>query len=434
LNRKDFLKWLGVGSAGAVAGGGLLSVFRRGGSTFPTGYGSSPASNDPTCLPGQSDPVAQPGTSFQPTYQSSLGPAQPDPSRGLDVIGNSYGSMVHPPAALGGSYLAAFERKPVLASLAAISYNSRATGSNDSGMARTDAGPNGAEVGSNGRKKPAVWNRKKENGIQYTALSTRESGLLPPLRAPTGIREFTVDTIERPLNVAHGTIFNAWTFNGTVPGPVVRATEGETLKINFRNLTSEPHSLHFHGTHDVNFDGWEPIPAGKSTEYIIKAGPAGVHPYHCHTAPIAAHIAKGLFGALIVDPAPGRPPAREVVLILHGYDLSGRGRNDLFCWNGIAGYYSRYPIKVKVNELVRLYVVNMVEYDPIASFHLHAQTFDVYRTGTRMTPDEHTDVVTLGQTERVVLEMRFPRKGRYMFHPHQSYMAEKGAMGWIVAV
>ena len=125
---------------------------------------------------------------------------------------------------------------------------------------------------------------------------------------------------------------------------------------------------------------------------------------------------------------PARPPAREVVLILNGYDLSGRGRNDLFCWNGIAGFYDRYPIRVKVGELVRIYVVNMVEFDPIASFHLHAQTFDVYRTGTRMTPDEHTDIVTLGQTERAILEVRFERKGRYMFHPHQSYMAAKGAM------
>jgi nitrite reductase (NO-forming) len=76
----------------------------------------------------------------------------------------------------------------------------------------------------------------------------------------------------------------------------------------------------------------------------------------------------------------------------------------------------------------------MLEYDPIASFHLHAQTFDVYRTGSKLTPDEHTDVVTLGQTERCIIEFRLPEKGRYMFHPHQTYMAERGAMGWFVAI
>ncbi|MCB1166766.1 MAG: multicopper oxidase domain-containing protein [Leptospiraceae bacterium] len=307
--------------------------------------------------------------------------------------------MVHPPAALGRDYLSAFERQSNQGSLNTIQKKDSTTAA-----------------------------------ITYTALSDRKSGLLPPVRSPGGVREYKVDTIDRPLNVAHGSIFRAWTFNGNVPGPIMRATEGETLKIHFNNLTSMPHSLHFHGTHDVNYDGWEPIPPGKSTEYIIKAGPPGIHPYHCHTAPIDTHIAKGLLGALIVDPNPARPPAREVVLILNGYDLSGRGRNDLFCWNGIAGFYDRYPIRVKVGELVRIYVVNMVEFDPIASFHLHAQTFDVYRTGTRMTPDEHTDIVTLGQTERAILEVRFERKGRYMFHPHQSYMAAKGAMGWFVAV
>ena len=409
MKRKDFLRWLGIGGAGAVTGGGLVGLLKGGGRSFTTGYGSQEASNN--CLPGQSSPAsAQPGSSFQPTYQSSFGPAQPTPGDGVDIIGNSYGSMVHPPAALGAEYLAAFERK--------------AGGGNASTLLRR-------KEGAPDITKTALTNREKP---VYTALSTRESGLIPPVQVPGKMREFTVDTVERTLNIAHGTIFNAWTFNGTVPGPVIRATEGETLKINFRNLTSEPHSLHFHGTHDVNFDGWEPIPAGKSTEYIIQAGPAGVHPYHCHTAPIDVHIARGLLGALIVDPIQGRPPAREVVLILNGYDLNNSGRNDLFCWNGIAGYYSRYPIKVRVGELVRLYVVNMVEYDPIASFHLHAQTFDVYRTGTGLTPDTHTDIVTLGQTERAVLEMRFPRKGRYMFHPHQSYMAARGAMGWIVAV
>ncbi|MCB1169749.1 MAG: multicopper oxidase domain-containing protein [Leptospiraceae bacterium] len=332
--------------------------------------------------------------------------------------------MVHPPAALGRDYLKAFEREARGGSVSSIKNEADAGLLDVSLTAGTQQDSQKPANGPGNRRKPAT----------YTGLSNAKAGLLPPVAAPGRLREFTVEAMERPLNVAHGTIFPAWTFNGTVPGPVIRATEGETLKINFRNLTSGAHSLHFHGAHDPHFDGWEPIPAGKSTEYILQAGPFGVHPYHCHTAPISMHIAKGMFGALIVDPAGGRPPAREVVLILHGYDLANRGRNDLFCWNGIAGYYDRYPIRVKVGELVRLYVVNMVEYDPIASFHLHARTFDVYRTGTRMTPDEHTDVVTLGQTERAVLEMRFTKKGRYMFHPHQSYMAEKGAMGWIVAI
>jgi FtsP/CotA-like multicopper oxidase with cupredoxin domain len=76
----------------------------------------------------------------------------------------------------------------------------------------------------------------------------------------------------------------------------------------------------------------------------------------------------------------------------------------------------------------------MVASDPVGGFHLHAQTFDVYRSGTRLEPDEHTDVVTLGQAERAILESRLPQRGRYMFHPHQESMAERGAMGWFAAI
>ncbi len=245
---------------------------------------------------------------------------------------------------------------------------------------------------------------------------------------------YNIQSIERPMNIAYKTIFYAWTFNGLIPGPILRAKLGQNIKIHFKNLTREAHSIHFHGSHSVKYDGWEPIPPGKEIEYIIKAGPIGIHPYHCHTPPLAIHMSKGLFGCLIVDPPEGRPPAHEIVLILHGYDLNNKGKNDVYCWNGIPGFYERYPIRVKVGELVRIYLINMLEYEPLGSFHLHSQTFDVYRTGTKLTADEHTDIVTLGQTERCIIEFRLPEPGRYMFHPHQIHMAERGAMGWIVAI
>jgi FtsP/CotA-like multicopper oxidase with cupredoxin domain len=89
---------------------------------------------------------------------------------------------------------------------------------------------------------------------------------------------------------------------------------------------------------------------------------------------------------------------------------------------------------VAAGELVRLYLANMVTSEPSASFHLHAETFDVYRSGTSLTPSETTDLVTLGPAERVMVEFRLSARGRYMFHPHQREMAEQGAMGWFAAV
>ncbi|PJZ70313.1 copper oxidase [Leptospira perolatii] len=243
-----------------------------------------------------------------------------------------------------------------------------------------------------------------------------------------------ISILEMPLTVAHNTVVDAWTFNGLVPGPVLRAREGQMMEVTFRNLSVHPHSIHFHGSHDPGEDGWEPVVPGDQKVYKIQAGPAGFHPYHCHVPPLSSHMAKGLYGGFIVDPPGGRSPAYEFMLILSGWDLKEKGKNDIYCWNGIAGFYDRYPIKVPVGKKIRLYIANMTEYDPVASFHLHSQTFDVFRTGTRKVPDDHTDVVTLGQTERVVVEFTLKKRGRYMFHPHQTHMADSGAMGWIVGI
>jgi FtsP/CotA-like multicopper oxidase with cupredoxin domain len=258
----------------------------------------------------------------------------------------------------------------------------------------------------------------------------------PPFeKAPAGRRHaIEIWANEQPVEVARGQVFSGWTYNGTIPGPVLRATQGDELDIRFRNFGMHPHNLHFHGRHAVSQDGWEPVPPGGEERYRISAEPFGLLPYHGHAKPVSQHVARGLYGALIVDPPGGRPPAHEFILVLCGFDLDGDGSNDVYAWNGAAGYFARFPIKVPVGELVRLYLVNMVGVDALASFHLHAETFDVYRSGTSLTPDEHTDVVSFGQTERAIVEFRLPERGRYMFHPHQIHMAERGAMGWFAAI
>ena len=258
----------------------------------------------------------------------------------------------------------------------------------------------------------------------------------PPARAgfSSAVREFDLSVIETTLEVAGGQNIKVWAYGGTVPGPIIRATVGERIKITLANRSGTPHSVHFHGAHDVMQDGLERVGGDDTRVYQFEAGPAGLHPYHCHVPPYAWHVGKGMYGAMIVDPVEPRPAAHEFVLCLCGFDTDGDGRNDIYAWNGLAGYYERFPLKVPVGELVRIYVMNMLEHDPVASFHLHAQTFDLYRSGTSLIPHEHTDIVGLGPAERAILEFRLPRRGRYMFHPHQSHMAERGAMGWVVAI
>jgi FtsP/CotA-like multicopper oxidase with cupredoxin domain len=260
---------------------------------------------------------------------------------------------------------------------------------------------------------------------------------LPPPRdgQPAGVvRELEIAVEERLIEVGDGVLFQAWTYNGTVPAPVIRATEGDTLRIHFENRTGHPHNLHFHGAHRPEQDGWELVPPDGETTYEIVAGPAGLHPYHCHTAPLAEHIGRGLYGMMIVDPVGGRPAANEIALLLSGFSTAELGRNGVVAWNGVAGFYNSYPIKVPVGEPVRAYLVNMVEHEAVASFHLHAETFDVYPAGMGAAPTFRDDTIVLGQAQRAMIEFTLPHLGRYMFHPHQHWLAERGAMGWLAAI
>lgn len=254
-----------------------------------------------------------------------------------------------------------------------------------------------------------------------------------PRPGPT-TRRIALDVIDQRVAVSVDRTFDAWTFGGSVPGPILRANEGDLLEITLRNRTGHAHNLHFHGRHEIDADGWEPVPPGGEFVYRLTAGPFGVHPYHCDFTPSDDHIANGLYGLLIVDPPRPRPRANEVALVLGGFDADGDGASELFAWNGVAGFYAKYPIKVTAGELVRVYLANVVTDIALASFHLHAEMFEVYRNGTGLVPDQRTDILSLGPAERAIVEFRLPARGRYMFHPHQRQMAEHGAMGWFAAV
>jgi FtsP/CotA-like multicopper oxidase with cupredoxin domain len=271
-------------------------------------------------------------------------------------------------------------------------------------------------------------------GMGADALDAHTFPPQPDGRPAGTVRELEITAEERLIEVADGTFVEAWTYGGTVPAPVIRATEGDLLRIRFRNRTGHAHNIHFHGAHRPEMDGWEPIPPAGETVYEIEAGPAGVHPFHCHSTPLAEHVARGLYGMMIVDPPAGRPPAQEVALLLSGFSNDLIGRNGVVAWNGVAGFYSEFPIKVAKGEPVRAYVVNMLEYEPLASFHLHAETFDIYPAGMGARPAFRDDTIALAQAQRAIVEFRLPGYGRYMFHPHQHWLAERGATGWFAAV
>jgi FtsP/CotA-like multicopper oxidase with cupredoxin domain len=266
-------------------------------------------------------------------------------------------------------------------------------------------------------------------------LESFDEGQASPLPAGGTLREWNVVAINKDIEVAPGVTFPAWTFNGQVPGPTFRAREGDQLRFHFTNGSSHPHTIHFHGIHPPGMDGVDPIvkPDGEF-DYEFEARPFGLHLYHCHVMPIKRHIHKGLYGAFIIDPPGGRAPAHEMVMVMNAFDTNFDGANEVYAVNTVAFHFARHPIQVKVGELVRIYLVNITEFDPVNSFHLHAGMFHLYRTGTDLERFELTDIVTMGQGERHVIEFRLAYPGRYMFHAHQSEFAELGWMGMFEAL
>jgi FtsP/CotA-like multicopper oxidase with cupredoxin domain len=276
------------------------------------------------------------------------------------------------------------------------------------------------------------------NGFNPTDILTDfDEGEVTVLPNGQTQHEYWITALNKDIEIVPGVVFSAWTYNNRVPGPTIRVREGDRVKINFMNGSDHRHSMHFHGIHPATMDGVfdaasGQIAPGESFVYEFDAEPAGLHLYHCHTPPLAIHIAKGLYGTFIVDPKDGWSPVdHELLMVMSGFDVDFDAANDFYTVNTIPFHFDhgKNPIKLKVGETVRVFLVNILEYDQINSFHLHANFFNYYPTGTSRTPSEYTDTVALMQGQRGILEFGYKFPGRYMFHAHKTEFAELGWTG-----
>jgi len=280
----------------------------------------------------------------------------------------------------------------------------------------------------------------RRNGFHPTELLRDfDYGRTRRLASGRVVREWEIVAHDKEIEVAPGVRFEAWTYNGRVPGPTLRAREGERLRIRFVNGSEHPHTMHFHGIHPAAMDGMPgvgeamgggQVEPGEAFTYEFEAEPFGLHLYHCHVAPLASHISRGLYGAFVIDPKRGRPEADEMVMVMNGFDTNFDRANEIYAVNTVGFHYMDEPIEVRRDELVRIYLVNVLEFDPINSFHVHANFFQHYPTGTSLEPSELTDTVIQGQGQRGILELKFPFEGDYMFHAHVSEFAELGWTGF----
>src|SRR5260370_37080958 len=284
------------------------------------------------------------------------------------------------------------------------------------------------------------------NGFDPTAMLTDfDYGKVSKLPNGQTLREYTITAINKTITLAPGVTYKAWTYNGRVPGPTLRCHAGDHIRITFINNGDFAHSIHFHGIHPSSDDGgFEAIKPGSKTVYEFNAQPFGLHLYHCHMSPLPMHLFMWLYGMFIIDPIPARPKADiELAMMMNAFPFNPQATgpdktpppgldltdNQLYAVNTIAFHYYKHPIPLKVGQFVRIYCVNITDFDLINSFHVHGNLFNFYQTGTSLQPDGLTDVITMSQGERYIFEFRFKFPGQYMFHAHQADFSNKGWMG-----
>ena len=291
------------------------------------------------------------------------------------------------------------------------------------------------------------------NGFDpHHMLSDWDTGEVSELSDGRQLREYEIVASDMDVEIAPGIMFPAWVYNGRVPGPTIRASEGDRIRIKFTNAGSHPHTMHFHGIHQASMDGVPgagQVDPGEQFTYEFSAEPFGCHLYHCHSLPLKRHIHKGLYGGFIVDPDPARHPGHEAVarsrllgapenarwqefvMVMNGFDTNFDDENEFYAVNSIAFAYMDRPIQIERSRPVRVYLINVTEFDAINSFHLHANFFHYFDHGTSLTPTLKTvDTIVQCQGQRGIIEFSFAdhEPGLYMFHAHQSEFAE---LGWM---
>lgn len=217
------------------------------------------------------------------------------------------------------------------------------------------------------------------NPMEY--LTHFDMGKVTKLPNGQTLREYVLVASDIDYEIFPGVMFPAWTFNNNIPGPTIRCTQGDLLRIHFYNRTTRDHTAHFHGIHPANMDGaFEIVPPNGYYRYEFVAEPFGCLIYHCHMAPLRKHFGRGMYGNFIIDPPEPRPPAHEIVMVMHGFDTDMLNEaNAFYAVNGPAFYYRDNPIEIPVNTPIRLYLSNVTELDLINSFHLHGNFFKLFR-------------------------------------------------------
>ena len=243
--------------------------------------------------------------------------------------------------------------------------------------------------------------------------------------------EYTMVMKETTVEIAPGVRVLAWAYNGTIPGPTVRVTEGDRVITHFINNSTTTHTIHFHGDHNSINDGvFEEVLPNETFTYDFIATPAGAMMYHCHVMPVTLHIRNGMYGAFIIDPKTPLEAAREYVLVMGEYDTQDQMTEtpQYVMLNGYVDQYMSNPLPARVNETVRIYFIN-ISASPAWGFHIHGTTFKAWPAGLWQNPPLKVMTYAVSAGDTAIFEATWPWEGRYLFHIHGT-PEEKGTLGY----
>lgn len=268
---------------------------------------------------------------------------------------------------------------------------------------------------------------------------------LPPASAET-VHRVRLPVAEVVTEVAPGVTQRLWTFGGTAPGPTLRGEVGDRFEITLVNDGTIGHSIDFHAGALAPDEPMRTIAPGEELTYTFTATMSGVWMYHCSTMPMSAHIANGMFGAVVIDPPDLAPVDREYLLVQSEYYLGPQGGEvdmdrlatgdpDVVAFNGYANQYDAAPLPARVGERVRVWVLPAGP-NRGTSFHVVGGQFDtvfsegVYRLRPGDAESGGSQVLGLAVAQGGFVEMSFPEAGRYPFVSHAMIDAERGAHGY----
>ncbi len=272
-------------------------------------------------------------------------------------------------------------------------------------------------------------------------------------RAPKTVR-VDLETVEVDGQLADGTTYRYWTFNGTVPGPMLRVRVGDTVQVFIKNDPDSAmiHSVDFHATTGPGGGAaFLQVEPGQTKQLDFKALVPGLYVYHCATPMVAHHIANGMYGMILVEPEGGLPPVDREFYVMQGeiYTSAAFGQHgnqefsvdkllaeqpEYFVFNGAVGALTKqHMMHAKVGETVRLFM-GVGGPNFTSSFHVIGEIFDrVYEWGNLTSPPVlGVQTVSVPPGGAVVTEFALQVPGRYLLVDHALSRLERGLVGFLM--